>query len=89
MDTDEIEWLSTKRSADVLGITPRTLYRFIDDGMIPAYRMGRVIRLKQSDVAQFIENCRIEPGTLDSDPAPADRSSEQEQGAPQRSGQTD
>ena len=62
---DEIVWLSTKEAARRLGVTPRTLYRFIDEGGVPAYRLGRVIRLKQSDVDSYIEHCRIEPGTLD------------------------
>lgn len=65
MDTSDIQWLNTVESARRLGITPRTLYRFIDDGKIPAYRFGRVIRLKESEVAEFIESCRIQPGTLD------------------------
>ena len=65
MSTADIEWLSSKESARRLGITPRTLYRFIEDGKIPAYRFGRVIRLKESEVAEFIDSCRIAPGTLD------------------------
>lgn len=71
MDTADITWLNTVETARRLGITPRTLYRFIDDGKIPAYRFGRVIRLKESEVAEFIESCRITPGTLDaaSDPS--------------------
>jgi len=62
---DQIEWLSTGEAADRLGITPRTLYRFIDEGQVAAYRFGRVIRLKATDVDKFIEACRIEPGTLE------------------------
>ena len=61
----EIHWLSTADAAKRLGITPRTLYRFIDQGDIPAYRFGRVIRLKEAEVDGFIESCRIEPGTLE------------------------
>ena len=63
--TDSIQWLSTAEAATRLGITPRTLYRFIDEGQLAAYRFGRVIRLKTSDVDLFIEACRIEPGTLE------------------------
>jgi excisionase family DNA binding protein len=63
--TTDINWLNTAETAKRLGITPRTLYRFIDDGQLPAYRFGRVIRLKESEVAEFIERCRIQPGTLD------------------------
>ena len=60
-----INWLSTAEAAKYLGITPRTLYRFIDEGQIPGYRFGRVIRLKQDDVEAFIEASRITPGTLE------------------------
>lgn len=62
---DAIRWLSTAEAANRLGITPRTLYRFIDEGQLPAYRFGRVIRLKANEVDAFIESCRIEPGTLE------------------------
>ena len=61
----EIQWLSTAEAAKRLGITSRTLYRFIDQGDLPAYRFGRVIRLKRDEVDTFIEACRIEPGTLE------------------------
>jgi len=59
------DWLSTQQAARFLGITPRTLYRFIDEGDIPAYRLGRVIRVKKPDVEAFLERQRIEPGTLE------------------------
>ncbi|MPY94372.1 MAG: helix-turn-helix domain-containing protein [Acidimicrobiia bacterium] len=65
MGSSEIRWLSTAESARRLGITPRTLYRFIDEGQLPAYRFGRVIRLKEDELDTFIESCRIEPGTLE------------------------
>ncbi|MBI2708698.1 MAG: helix-turn-helix domain-containing protein [Actinobacteria bacterium] len=58
-------WLSTAEAARRLGITARTLYRFIDEGQVPAYRFGRVIRLKEDEVDAFIESCRIAPGTLE------------------------
>ncbi len=36
----------------------------VSAGGLPAYRFGRVIRIKEADPAAFIESCRIEPGTL-------------------------
>ena len=63
--TTSVEWLSTADAAKALGITPRTLYRFIDQGELTAYRFGRVIRIKQADVDAFIEGARIEPGSLE------------------------
>ena len=65
MADDEIRWLSTAAAAKRLGVTPRTLYRFIDEDALPAYRFGRVIRLKQRDVDHYIESCRIAPGSLE------------------------
>ena len=62
---EEIRWLSTAAAAKRLGITNRTLYRFIDEGLLPAYRFGRVIRLQQKEVDAFIQRSRIEPGTLE------------------------
>lgn len=63
--TGSADWLSTKDAAESLGITPRTLYRFIDQGDLPAYRFGRVIRVKRTDVDAFIEQNRIQPGSLE------------------------
>ena len=59
-----VDWLSTKDAAQRLGVTTPTLYRFIDEGRLPAYRMGRVIRVKASDVTAFEATCRIQPGSL-------------------------
>lgn len=60
----DIEWINTHEAAQRLGITTRTLYRFIDQGQLNAYRFGRVFRLQLSDIETFIESCKVEPGTL-------------------------
>lgn len=65
MDAEDITWLSTREAARRLGITARTLYRLIDNGELPAYRFGRVIRLQAAEVDQYIEQCRITPGSLE------------------------
>ncbi|MEC7810515.1 MAG: helix-turn-helix domain-containing protein [Actinomycetota bacterium] len=70
MDTDssvsksQVQWMSSNEAAQRLGVTTATLYRFIDEGRLPAYRMGRVIRLKESEVEDFETTCRIKPGSL-------------------------
>ncbi|WP_428119750.1 helix-turn-helix domain-containing protein [Candidatus Poriferisodalis sp.] len=61
----EVVWLSTLKAANRMGITTRTLYRFIDRGDLPAYRFGRVIRLQLADIDRFVEQCRVEPGSLE------------------------
>ncbi|HEY1829181.1 MAG TPA: helix-turn-helix domain-containing protein [Acidimicrobiales bacterium] len=63
--TDELAWLGTKEAAARLGVTLRSLYRFIDQGDLAAYKFGRVIRLKGQDVDLYMESCRIRPGELE------------------------
>jgi excisionase family DNA binding protein len=63
--SDQIRWMSTKEAADHLGVTLRSLYRFIDEGALVAFKFGRVIRLKEEDVEAFIEASRIAPGSLE------------------------
>ena len=65
MTSADGDWLSTKEAAAALGLTPRTLYRLIDEGQLPAYRFGRVIRLKQSEIDVFVGDSRIAPGSLE------------------------
>lgn len=57
-------WLSTAEAAARLGITARTVYSFINDGSLPAYRMGRKIQVLAADVEAFVEAARIQRGTL-------------------------
>ena len=64
-DIHNISWMSTQEAAERLGITVRTLYRLIDHGELPAYKFGRVIRLQEADVDEFIRRSRIEPGSLE------------------------
>jgi excisionase family DNA binding protein len=63
--TGPINWLSTKEASERLGITLRSLYRFIDEGDLAAYKFGRVIRIQEDDVERFIEASRIPPGSLE------------------------
>ncbi len=63
--SDEITWMSTQEAARRLGVTARTLYRFVDEGSLAAYKMGRVLRLQATDVDDFIQRSRVQPGSLE------------------------
>jgi len=65
MPDDDIRWMSTAGAARRLGVTVRTLYRLINEAELPAYKFGRVIRLKQDEVDSFIQASRIAPGSLE------------------------
>ena len=47
------EWMSTAEAAQHLGLSVRKLYAAIDQGQIPAYKLGRVIRLRTDDVHRY------------------------------------
>lgn len=57
-------WLGTTAAARYLGITPRTLYRLIDQGQVRAYALGRVYRVRSTDLDSYLESVRVQPGTL-------------------------
>jgi excisionase family DNA binding protein len=57
-------WFSVPDACRPLGIVNHTPYRFIDEGQVSAYKCGRVIRLRRTDVVAFPGRQRIEPGTL-------------------------
>ncbi len=59
-----IDWMSSKEVAAYLGVSLQTLYKFIDDGSLAAYHMGRVIRLRYEDVLEFLKGQRIAKGEL-------------------------
>ncbi len=64
MADEQPDWMGTPDAAEYLGVTLRTLYRFIDEGQLPAYKFGRVIRVKRADVYAFVEHNRVQPGSL-------------------------
>ncbi len=63
--SEPIHWMGTREACEQLGVTLRTLYRFIDEGQLPAYKFGRVIRLQEREIEQFITSSRISPGSLE------------------------
>ena len=58
------DWLTLKDAMQRLGISRDLCYRLIDEGGLPAYKIGRVIRLRENDVESFLETCRVVPGTI-------------------------
>lgn len=58
------EWLGAPAAASLLGIQLKTLYGLINSGHPARVQIGRVIRLRRTDVMDYVERCRIKPGTL-------------------------
>lgn len=47
-------WLTAGAAAGRLGVSRAELYRLIDEGRLPAYRIRRSIRLLVADVEEYV-----------------------------------
>lgn len=54
-------WLNTDSAAAYLGITPGTLRRFVHNGEVVCYQIGRVRRYRLDDLDRFLDMCRMSP----------------------------
>jgi excisionase family DNA binding protein len=48
-------FLTTEDVLGYLNVTPRTIYRLIGTGELPAIRIGRLWRFKQTDLDEWVE----------------------------------
>lgn len=49
------KFLTTDQVAEILQVHPFTILKFLKDGRLNGIKLGRVYRIKQSDVETFIE----------------------------------
>ena len=54
------EFLNIKEASQYLGIKISTLYFYVENGNIPHYRIGRLIRFKKQEVDQWMEGNKKE-----------------------------
>ena len=50
-----VQYLSVKQMAEILQVSRRTIYRMIDSGKLPAYKLDRDWRIAKEDINQFLE----------------------------------
>ena len=48
--------LSVKQVAEMLSLTPRTIYKYIKSGKLKAYKIGYVWRIYEQDLERFIKS---------------------------------
>lgn len=53
MELPDADWLSVEQARRRLGVSRLALIRLIDNGDLPAYRIGRRIRLRAADVEAY------------------------------------
>jgi excisionase family DNA binding protein len=62
MKTDK--FYTVKTLADRLAVKPLTIYRMVNDGKLPAVKIGRSIRFDPDKIAIFLDSVRVGPGGL-------------------------
>ena len=48
--------LTVQMVADRMGVSERTVFRWIEAGVLSAFRAGRVLRISEKDLADFIDD---------------------------------
>lgn len=61
--------LTAAEVADRLRVSTMTVYRLIRSGELPAVRVGRNYRVREADLAAYLEAQIVEPGTAAVDDA--------------------
>ncbi|MDD2656851.1 MAG: helix-turn-helix domain-containing protein [Patescibacteria group bacterium] len=47
--------------AVILRISKPTIYRMVESGRIPAYKIGGSLRFKLAEISTYLEKCKIKP----------------------------
>ncbi|WP_207641239.1 helix-turn-helix domain-containing protein [Clostridium akagii] len=58
MDLNETEIMTVSEVAAYLKISEVTTYKLVQQGKIPAFKIGRHWRVKRSDLGEFIEQLK-------------------------------
>jgi len=48
-----------KEAANYLGVSERTLQKWVKLGTVPHYRIGRKVYFEESRLLEFVESCRV------------------------------
>ncbi len=46
--------ITAEEIAEILKVSPKSIYRWASEGRLPAFREGRLIRFLESDVEEFV-----------------------------------
>ena len=49
------ELITPKQAAEILGVDRVTVYRWIKIGLLDAYKIGGIVRIKKDDLTKIIE----------------------------------
>ncbi len=55
MEKEEEKMLSVKQVSKMLNISLSSTYRLLDRKELPSYKVGNLVRIKQSDIEAYLE----------------------------------
>jgi excisionase family DNA binding protein len=58
------EVMNIRQASQYLGVSPDTLYKYVNEQIIPAFKLGNRWRFKKSKLDQWMEEQSMETGTL-------------------------
>lgn len=76
--------LTAEEACEFLRITPLTLYTYIKQGKLPAYRVGKRYRISKQSIVAFLERGMTDPGKAASEPAPDEPAKKAAEAAPKK-----
>lgn len=56
------QFFTTEQVAKILQVHPFTILKFIREGKLPGIKLGRVYRIKESEVSRFLEERSVGGG---------------------------
>jgi excisionase family DNA binding protein len=59
--TDSREVMNIRQASQYLGVSPDTLYKYVNEQKIPAFKLGNRWRFKKSKLDQWMEEKSMEP----------------------------
>jgi excisionase family DNA binding protein len=68
---DESEFLTVAEVAQTLKLNQQTVRNWIDQGSLPALRIGRRVRIRRVDFERLIEAGATQPASTGAQPAPS------------------
>ena len=54
------ELISPKELSRILKVSKPWPYIMVKRGLLPYYKMGKVIRFRRADIESFLNSCRVE-----------------------------
>lgn len=66
---DEQRLMTVPECASAIRVAPATLYRWVEEGRVPAIRVGNVIRIPRRWLDRIMAEAEREPGTTNAENA--------------------